>query len=71
LSEYFGDENGTSTFTIPDHSGSFTRCLIEENLADANKWLEIPPVYHIEVKTTVGDIRSEFSLTSGQFDRVS
>lgn len=43
--------------------------MIEENLVDANKWLEVPPVYHIEVKTTVGNIRSEFSMTSAQFDR--
>jgi hypothetical protein len=69
LLEYYGNEDGTSSFTIPDHSGAFTRCLIEENLADANQWLEVPPVYHLEVKTTVADIRSEFSMTSAQFDR--
>jgi len=69
LPEYYDDENSTSTFTIPDHSSAFTRCLIEGNLVNANIWLEIPPVYHIEVKTTVGDIRSDFSLTSAQFDQ--
>lgn len=37
---------------------------------DAVEWINSPPVYHLEVKTTAGHVTSDFALTNAEFERV-
>lgn len=70
-SPYNDGENTASTFTIPDQSGVLTAFLIRAEVLDA-RFLNLrpPPTYHLEVKSSRGEIESEFTLNSAQFERV-
>ncbi|EXJ77094.1 hypothetical protein A1O3_10252 [Capronia epimyces CBS 606.96] len=54
-----------ASFTIKDTSKVFTRYLAQ-GYSDAAKWVVKPPVYHLDVKTTAGNLNSEFSVSNAQ-----
>jgi hypothetical protein len=70
-SPYNDAEDSASTFTIPDDSGFLTAFLICAGVVDVG-FLDIKPLptYHLEVKSSRGEIESAFTLTSAQFERV-
>lgn len=70
-SPYTRAENDASSFTIPDHSGVLTAFLVCAGVVDA-EFMHIKPLptYHLEVKSSRGEMESAFTLTSAQFERV-
>jgi hypothetical protein len=58
-----------STFKFSDVNGTFAQLLIDDSFLAAKNWLISPPTYHIDVKSTKGDFRSEFSISPAQFRR--
>lgn len=54
-----------ANFTITDETKLFTRYLAQGYPATA-KWIVRPPLYHLDVKTTAGDLNSEFSFSNSQ-----
>jgi hypothetical protein len=65
------DTHIQSSFTFPDKLGVFTRWIFKQGHYDAEDWQSNPPEYHIVVKTTLGDLYSEFRLESAQLELVS
>jgi hypothetical protein len=63
-------EDEKSTFTIPDHSGKLAEFLNASGFDIASDWINVPPIYHIDVKTTKGAITTPFSMTNSEFDKV-
>lgn len=65
----------TASFTIPHVSGSQAASVLTQYLylvqrySPAREWLEDPPTYHIEVKTTKDGLKGEFSLTNEEWER--
>ncbi|KAI1377524.1 hypothetical protein F4677DRAFT_39179 [Hypoxylon crocopeplum] len=54
----------TSTFTVPDHYGAFTRFLVSlgRRYKPCERWLSAPPTYHVEVVSTEKGASSYFVL---------
>ncbi|KIW22318.1 uncharacterized protein PV07_12215 [Cladophialophora immunda] len=55
-----------ASFTITDTSGMFSR-YVAECYPEARRWIKRPPVYHLDVRTTKGDLASEFSYSNAQW----
>ncbi|KIW74370.1 hypothetical protein Z517_12310 [Fonsecaea pedrosoi CBS 271.37] len=55
-----------ASFTLADTSGTFSR-YVAECYPEARRWIKRPPVYHLDVKTTQGDLASEFSYSNAQW----
>lgn len=62
-----GAEN--PSFKFKDVGASFTQLLAKEDFPGAKNWMKSPPTYHIDVKSTRGDIHSQFTVTPAQFQR--
>lgn len=60
-----------SDITYDDADGEMTRWLIERGYDQAENWLDRPPRYHIEVKTTTGDCSDRFYMSTAQAQHVS
>jgi hypothetical protein len=69
LSDYRQREISDITYT--DEAGEFTRWLINHGYAQAESWLEKPPRYLIEVKTTTGACSERFFMSNHQAKLVS
>jgi hypothetical protein len=70
FSAYTQPDGVKASFTINDVGGLFTKMLEESGNPHAADWKYDPPTYHIEVKSTVGDMNSRFHITPKEFDRV-
>ncbi|OAL17688.1 hypothetical protein AYO22_11344 [Fonsecaea multimorphosa] len=55
-----------ATFTLADTSGMFSR-YVAECYPEARRWIKRPPVYHLDVRTTKGDLSSEFCYSNAQW----
>ncbi|KIW93628.1 uncharacterized protein Z519_06233 [Cladophialophora bantiana CBS 173.52] len=55
-----------ASFTVNDTSKMFTR-YVAECYPEAKRWIKRPPVYHLDVRTTKGDLNSEFSYSNDQW----
>lgn len=70
-SPYSGGTDDASAFTIPDRDGVLTTFLVQQGVLDAVLLEARPlPTYHLEVKSSGGEIGSAFNFSSAQFDRV-
>ncbi|KAI9054809.1 hypothetical protein LZ554_001954 [Drepanopeziza brunnea f. sp. 'monogermtubi'] len=61
--------NTHSTFKFPDPSGAFTHLLAQTAYPPAVHWTAQPPTYHIDVKSSVGGLASEFAVTGAELRR--
>lgn len=59
--------NSSFRFTFTDVDGKFRKLLADSSMPDAKNWLEEPPTYYLDVKSTLGDLRSAFPVTPSQF----
>ncbi|KAG0645662.1 hypothetical protein D0Z07_8708 [Hyphodiscus hymeniophilus] len=66
---FSNDQKATSTFKFADVSGTFTQLLKDGQYPGASSWVTHPPTYHIDVKSTRGDVHSEFYVSPVQFQR--
>ncbi|OAP55444.1 hypothetical protein AYL99_10417 [Fonsecaea erecta] len=55
-----------ASFTVTDTSGMFSR-YVAECYPEAKRWVKRPPVYHLDVRTTTGDLASEFAYSNSQW----
>jgi hypothetical protein len=60
-----------AAFEFQDKLGRFTDFLIKMKCSIALSWTSKPYKYHIVVKSTTGDLYSEFSLENEEFKLVS
>ncbi|KAF8849225.1 hypothetical protein BDZ45DRAFT_240473 [Acephala macrosclerotiorum] len=58
-----------AAFVFSDTSGSFTQLLASHEFPTAKNWITRPPTYHIDVKATRGDLKSEFVISQQEFER--
>ncbi|CZS90250.1 uncharacterized protein RAG0_01389 [Rhynchosporium agropyri] len=58
-----------STFRFSDSGGSFTQLLAQADYPEARNWTTRPPRYHIDVKSSTGDLRADFLVTPAEFQR--
>ena len=65
-----GKKKMYATFTLHDTTKMFTRYLAQ-SYPPAAQWMGKPPTYHLDVKTTRGDMSSEFSYDNDQVRMVS
>jgi len=63
------DENNHASFTLPDPSGTFTAFLMYAGNPEAAAWESRPPTYHLEVKSTLGGLHSNFVFETAEFSR--
>jgi hypothetical protein len=65
----------SASFTIAPSPGSLASAILtqylylEQRFTPAREWLEDPPTYHIEVKTTTENLDAEFGLSNEEFQR--
>ncbi|CZT44957.1 uncharacterized protein RSE6_05219 [Rhynchosporium secalis] len=57
------------TFRFSDSGGSFTQLLAQADYPEARNWTTRPPRYHIDVKSSTGDLRADFLVTPAEFQR--
>ena len=55
-----------SDLTYDDTQGRLTQLLLEKGLAQVEAWLETPPTYYLEVKTTTEEAHVPFYMSKGQ-----
>jgi len=66
---FYFNGNETPSFKFKDVGASFTQLLAKEDFPGAKDWVKSPPTYHIDVKSTRGDIHAQFTITPAQFQR--
>lgn len=54
----------SSSFTIPDLHGAFTKFLSSSGLDECQLWMDTPPTYHIEVVGTEKGLYASFPMRS-------
>jgi hypothetical protein len=54
----------TSSFTIPDQYGAFTKFLVSIGLDECEAWIDNPPTYHIEAIGTEEGLNASFPMTN-------
>lgn len=61
----------TSSFTIPDNYGVFTRFLVSIGFNECETWVDSPTIYHIEAIGTEKGLNSSFPMASEWWKLVS
>jgi hypothetical protein len=67
-----GKEGDFADFTYQDINGQLTEILTTHGfICDVETWLESPPIYHLEVKSTSGPCKEPFHMSNNQVTMVS
>jgi hypothetical protein len=66
LPDYCHREISDITYDDAEAGGEMTRWLIGRGYEQGEKWLEKPPKYFIEVKTTTGECKDVFYMSINQ-----
>jgi hypothetical protein len=67
-----GKEGAFADFTYQDTNGKLTEILTTHGfICDVETWLESPPIYHLEVKSTSGPCKEPFHMSNNQVTMVS
>jgi hypothetical protein len=61
-------ENEVTDLVYSDREGKLTAILIEAGYLASSSWGGCTPTYHIEVKTTMGNMNYQFFCSQAQFE---
>lgn len=70
MTPFTGDDREHTDFTFQDSGGRWTSYLVGRGLPGALDWQAGPPRYHIEVKTTMGDLHTPFFMSHNELEMV-
>lgn len=68
VTQWVGED--TADIVYADEESQLTNLLIRAGYLAINSWYHRTPTYHIEVKTTMGDVNFPFFCSQGQFERM-
>ncbi|PMD48990.1 hypothetical protein L207DRAFT_505973 [Hyaloscypha variabilis F] len=67
---FVGKEGGFADFTYKDTSGKLTEILSTLGfIRDVETWSQCPPIYHLEVKSTLGPCIEPFYMSNNQVEK--